>query len=154
MTLEYIHNDGGHSQISEFKNRTEGMCFVRAYSIFTGTNFDINYYNIAGTITKWRMDAYTTAAIQSLQEWRGLTIIQTRQAFALGTPMEVCELILKKLGLKKFNNAGGYLSLEELSNRFGDGIVFLPRHAIAVKDGALQDSFDCRNWSVLSYWHF
>ena len=154
MTLEYIHNDGGYSQISEFKNRTEGVCFVRAYSILTGTNFGINYYNIAGTITKWRMNAYTTAAIQSLQEWRGLTILQTRQAFALGTPMEVCELILEKLGMKQFDNVDSNFTIEELSNRFGEGIVSLRHHVVAVKDGALQDIFDCRNWSVVSYWHF
>ena len=154
MSLEYIFNDAGASLFPKLEDRRNGDCFVRAYTILTGTKYATNYWRIGGMVCKWRMDAKTPFARLSLRDWRKLPIYQTKHLFADGTSSEVSLPILEKMGMKHFDNVGYGFTMEELVNRFGDGFASMQQHITAVKNGALQDLFDCRHFPILSYWYF
>lgn len=117
--MQWIYNDGGRSKYFNADNVSD--CAVRAIAIGTGKDY-MEVYNALKNINKGK-------------------------SCRNGTPKNVDKTYLKKLGwvwhstCKVGQGVSCHLVKEELPG--GTIIVQISKHLVCVKDGIINDTYDC-----------
>lgn len=116
--VDYKYNDGGRSE-SGFKGNRASDCVVRATAIITQTEYREMYDDYA----------YINKKTHGKRTARG------------GMPVDVSSQVLKVLG---FERAKAFPTITETYEQYGDCLIFIPRHALAVVNGVVHDTWDSR----------
>ncbi len=133
--LDYRYNDGGRKEAG-FRGST-GDCLVRAIAIATGLPYS-EVYETAARLMK--SNGYRAS---------GNATIQTRGIRKPGMPSvrAVQDQIMEGFGFSKVKlPQGARPKYTQALQRYGPCIVSTNGHVAALKDGALQDTFDGRTY--------
>ena len=146
--LEFKINDGGR-EAAGYKGKV-GDCVVRSIAIVTGFPYQKIYNDLYKANEEFRKTSRTKLA-------RGLR--KKNDSPRLGTHRVVLKKYLKKLGWKwtptMFIGQGCKVHLKKEELPIGTLLVSCSKHITVVKDGVLNDIYDCsRNGTrcVYGYW--
>ena len=121
----FIRNDGGRKEAG-YKGTT-GDCVVRAVAIMSGRGYR-ECYDACASANK--LFSRSPKASKSARN---------------GVSDAAWQYVLTYLGFADTGvKASDEMSITEAYNRYGDSIVEIPRHLIAVKDGYVVDAWDSR----------
>ena len=136
--IDYTYNDGGRAQAG-YKGTT-GDCICRAVCILTGRDYKEVYETIADFMSsKGRTKSANMYTYRRVQGKRSQASTKRRKV--------TTEQIVKLFGFKKVTLPKGELpTYTEAHERYGDCLATTTKHIVALKDGALQDIFDGREY--------
>ena len=135
--IDYTHDDGGRQQAG-FKGKT-GDCLIRAPAIASGIPYREVY---DPTKPQFRVAGYRAVPDPS----------KAGKKSRRGQPTKArCqEMVLERFGFRKVALAGPRPTYSEAFRQFGTCVARTRKHWVALKDGALRDTFDSRTytWNV------
>jgi len=137
--MAWQFNDGGRAAAGFKKNDVED-CVARSIAIATGKSYAEVHSDLMVRMTDYHNSSSSTAAGNTLS----LTPCD-------GMDFEVYDGYLESLGWEFIHPERDQI-LEQLP--YGDIIVRLTGHLVAVKDRVLQDTFDCREDNLLLWGYF
>ena len=134
--IDYTYNDGGRGKAG-YKGTT-GDCGVRAVAILTGLDYQTVYKSAAAFFKSHGYAATGNAYKMGKKTKRGQK-----------KPHVVQDLWYESMGFEKVKLPKGkkptYTEAHEL---YGDCMVTTRKHICALKDGALHDTFDGREYEI------
>ena len=146
--LELKINDGGR-EAAGYKGKA-GDCVVRSIAIVTGFSYQKIYNDLYNANEKFRKTSRTKLARR---------LRKKNDSPRLGTHRVVIKKYLEKLGWKwtptMFVGQGCKVHLKKEELPIGTLLVSCSKHITVVKDGVLNDTYDCsRNGTrcVYGYW--
>ena len=126
--LDYVMDDGGREAAGR-KGRT-GDCVTRALSILTERPY---------------LECYKALAVANSQEKRGKGYGKVSASHGVAKP--AYEKVYREFGLEKVKlPAGAKPTFTEALATYGDCVVTTARHVCCLKDGALHDTWDGREY--------
>lgn len=118
----YCYDDGGRSDAG-FKGERAGDCVTRALAIFLGRPYR-QVYDYIAKINK---------------------SFGNRKSARDGIPEHVMETVFQNCGLVRVQlPKGANPTFTEAYDRYGDHIAFTTKHVVAIVDGYVRDTSDCR----------
>ena len=140
--IKFIENDGGRSAAG-YRGYT-GDCVCRAIAIVTGKPYKEIYGLIADTAAEL---GYPKSANMAL-----VNRARKEQYLQSGKRGKCIDLVvLERLGFQKIKlPKGPRPTYTEAHETYGDCLATTQRHMVALKDGALQDTFDGRTYDFVS----
>ena len=135
--IGYCFDDGGRQEAG-YKGKT-GDCVPRAIAIVTGLPYKQVYKAMADA-----MKEYGYAASGNAYQQRGKKVKGQRNA------KDIQVDVIQKLGLKKVKFEKGVRpTYSEAYAKYGNCLVFTTKHAVALVDGKLRDTWDNRTYDML-----
>ena len=141
VRLSYEYDDGGRRDAG-YKGDT-GDCVVRAIAIVTGKPYKEVYRVMA---TEMKAHGYTASGNAYATSEKKLKTPRKRGQL---TVRKVQDKVKGMFGFKKVSLSRGVRpTFEEAHREYGDCLASTTKHVVALKDGALRDTWDGRTYEM------